>query len=64
VVRLGSAEAKTLVVDGLPTSSLGLWCQIAVEVAGGFHRLVVGGGGIADVGFGCVAEVVGIVLVV
>jgi hypothetical protein len=35
VVRLCSAEAKELVADDLPTGSLGLRCQIAVEVAGG-----------------------------
>jgi hypothetical protein len=39
-VHLDSAEAKALVVDDLPMTSLGLWCQIAVEVAGEFHRLV------------------------
>jgi hypothetical protein len=57
VVLHGSAEAKALVADGLPASSLGLWCHIAAEVVGGFRRLVVGC--IAGVGFGYATEVVG-----
>jgi hypothetical protein len=58
VVLHGSAEAKALVADGLPASSLGLWCHIAAEVVGGFRRLVVGC--IAGVGFGYATEVVGV----
>jgi hypothetical protein len=46
-----------LVVNGLPTGSLGLKCHIAAEVVGEFHRLVVEG--IEDVGFGYVVEVDG-----
>jgi hypothetical protein len=54
VVRLGIAEARVLVVGGLPMDYLGWWWHIVAEVVGAFHTLVVEGiGGVVS---GYVAE--------
>jgi hypothetical protein len=42
-VQLDTAEARVLVVGGLPICFWGQWCRIVAKAGGDFHRLVVEG---------------------
>jgi hypothetical protein len=57
VVRLGIVEARAQAANGLPMDSLGMWCRVAMEVAGGFHRVVEVR--TREATFECMVEVVG-----
>jgi hypothetical protein len=57
VVRLGIVEARAQAANGLPMDSLGMWCRVAMEVAGGFHRVVEVH--TREATFECMVEVVG-----